>query len=44
MSYRDSHEVGEKWSDSRCILNVESIGFPDELLVSFKRKRRDKFT
>lgn len=49
MSYRgshqgDSHEVGGKWSDSGCILNVESVGFPDGLLVSFKRKRGDKLT
>lgn len=30
----------ERWSDCRCILKVEPIGFPDSLDVEGNRKRR----
>lgn len=44
VSYRGSDqgdicEDGERWSDSGYILNIESIEFPNGLLVGVKRKK-----
>lgn len=44
VSYRGSDrggscEDGEMWSDSGHILSVESIDFPNGLLVGIKRKK-----